>query len=49
MAARTRADDRDGATDLKFYLPAGVSAPVETRRLERLWGLLFDHGGEPPN
>jgi hypothetical protein len=46
MAARTRADDHDSATDIKLYLPAGVSPPVEIDRLERLWGRLFSHGVE---
>jgi hypothetical protein len=48
MAARTRTDDRDEATDLKLYLPAGVTPPVETDRIERLWGRLFNHGVAPP-
>jgi hypothetical protein len=48
MAAKTRADDRDETTELKLYLPAGVSRPLGTNRLERLWGKLFNHGVEAP-
>ncbi|WP_162562474.1 hypothetical protein [Salinigranum rubrum] len=48
MTARTRADDRDRATEPELYLPAGITSPVETSRFERLWGRLFDHGVEPP-
>jgi len=47
MAARTRADDRDSATEFERFLPAGVIPPDETGRLERLRGGLFNHGGEP--
>jgi hypothetical protein len=49
MAAITRADDRDRATELELYLPASVASPAETGRLERLWGRLFNHGVEPHN
>jgi hypothetical protein len=48
MAARARADDRDSATEPELYLPAGITSPVGTSRIERLWGRLFDHGVEPP-
>jgi hypothetical protein len=48
MAARTRTDDRDRATEPELYLPAGITPSAETSRLERLWGRLFDHGVEPP-
>lgn len=48
MAAKTRDDDRDGASEVKLYLPAGVTPPVETGWLERLWGRLFNHSVEPP-
>ncbi len=47
MAARTCADDRDGATHVELYLPAGVTLSVETNRFEHLWGRLFNHGVEP--
>jgi hypothetical protein len=47
MAARTRADDRDGATEPELYLPAGITSPDETSRVERLWGRLFNQGVEP--
>jgi len=43
MAARTRADDRDRATELELYLPAGGIPPVEASRFERLWARVFDH------
>ncbi len=48
MAARARADDRDSTTEPELYLPAGITSPGETSRIERLWGRLFDHGVEPP-
>jgi hypothetical protein len=47
MAARTRADDRDSAIEPELSLPAGITSPVETSRLERLWGRLFNHGVGP--
>jgi hypothetical protein len=47
MTARTRADDRDSATEPELYLPAGIASPAETSRFERLWGRLFDHGVGP--
>jgi hypothetical protein len=47
MAANPRADDRDRATELELYLPAGFTSPVETSRVERLWGRLFNHGVGP--
>lgn len=48
MVASTRGGDRDSATDLKLYLPAGITPQNETGPLERLWGRLFGHGGDPP-
>ena len=48
MVAKTCADDRDRATDLDLYLPAGLTSPVETSRLECLWGRLFNHGVDSP-
>jgi hypothetical protein len=45
MAASTRVDDRDRATEL--YLPAEIASPGETSRFERLWGRLFNHGVGP--
>jgi len=46
MAQRTRADGRVGATESKFYLPAGATPSFVTRRLEWLWTRLFNHGIE---
>jgi len=46
MVAKTCDEDRDRATDL--YLLAGLTSPVETSRLECLWGRLFNHGVESP-
>jgi hypothetical protein len=49
MPPKPGADDRDSATDLDVYLPAGITPPVGASRLEQLWGYLFTHGVEPPN
>lgn len=44
MAERNHADSQAGATESKFYLPAGsTSSPVVTR-LESIWATLFSHG-----
>ena len=48
MAAKTRADNQDSATDAELYLPAGITSPSEASRIERLWRYLFNHGAEPP-
>ena len=48
MPANSRTDDRDGAPDIEFYLPAGGIPPVDTGWLGDLWGDLFNHGVEPP-
>lgn len=48
MAANTCADDRDGATEVELYLPAGITPSGGTGRVKRLWERLFDHGVEPP-
>ncbi len=37
-----RLDEQDSDTELKFYLPAGVSTPFDSSRFERLWESLFD-------
>jgi len=42
MTRRT-ADDRDSATEAKFYLPGGISPSFDTSRFERLWATLFEH------
>ena len=47
MAVRTRADDRDSATEPELYLPAGITSSVDTSRVKRLWGRLFNHGVGP--
>ena len=44
MSQGTRTDDRIGATESKFYLPAGVTPSSTTSRFERLWATLFNHG-----
>lgn len=49
MVPSTRGDDRDDETDLKLYLPAGITPSNETGRLERLWERLFGHAGDRPN
>jgi len=43
MSQRTHADDRDSATDSKFYLPAGVTPSSEAGWFTRLWAMLFNH------
>jgi hypothetical protein len=48
MAQKIRDDDRDGATESKFYLPAGITQSSEATRFERLWAALFDHRIDPP-
>jgi hypothetical protein len=47
MAARTRAADRDRATESDLSLPAEIISPGETSRFERLRGRLFNHGVGP--
>jgi hypothetical protein len=47
MPQRNRADDRDEATESKFYLPAGDASSSVADRVERLWAALFNHGVEP--
>lgn len=42
MAQRTRADDRDGATESKIYLPAMVTPSSEAGWLECIRATLFD-------
>lgn len=46
MPQRNQADDKDRATESKFYLPAGV--PFDANRFERIWAALFDHSVGPP-
>ncbi|WP_171006655.1 hypothetical protein [Halalkalirubrum salinum] len=46
MAAKTRVDDRERAIDPERYLPVGTTPPAEASHLERLWGHLFNHGGD---
>jgi hypothetical protein len=41
MGQRNHADDRDSATDSKFYLPAGISPSSEASRVESLRAMLF--------
>ncbi|MFB6252593.1 MAG: hypothetical protein ABEI27_13080 [Halobellus sp.] len=48
MAEHTRATDRDSATDIAVYLPAGITPPAEADRLTRLWEWLFRHRVDPP-
>jgi hypothetical protein len=48
MAAKSRTNDRDGATDIELYLPAGGIPPADTGRLGSLWDDLFNHTVEPP-
>jgi len=43
MSQRNHADDRDSATESKFYLPAGVTLSSETSWFGRLWATLFNH------
>lgn len=43
MAHQTQTDDRDSATESKFYLPAGVIPNSGSSRLVRLWKTLFNH------
>ncbi len=47
MPQRTHPDERDRATESKFYLPAGVTPPFDASRFERLWAALFKHQVEP--
>lgn len=42
MAQRYHADDRGRDAEPKFYLPVGVTLPVDTSRIERLWASLFN-------
>jgi hypothetical protein len=46
MSQRTRANDRDRATESKFYLPAGTTPSFVASRLERIWTTLFSYGIE---
>lgn len=48
MIQGDHADDRGRATELEFYLPAGVTPPVDASRFERIWATLFSHCVEPP-
>ena len=48
MAAESRTDDRDGAADIEFYLPAGGIPPADAGWVGRLWDSLFNHTVEPP-
>ncbi|WP_336337820.1 hypothetical protein [Haloarcula brevis] len=43
MPQRTHADDRDDATESKFYLPAGTTPSSESNWFGRLWAALFNH------
>jgi len=43
MSQRNHADDRNRATESKFYLPAGVTLSSETSWFGRLWATLFNH------
>ncbi len=43
MAQTPPTDDRDDASEAKFYHPAGDTPPFYVRRLERLWARLFSH------
>jgi hypothetical protein len=47
MSRRPRTDARTGATESKFYLPAGGPPSSATGRLASLWAALFDHGVDP--
>jgi hypothetical protein len=46
MTQESRVDDRAGATESKFYLPAGSPSSFVAGRLERVWAMLFPHGIE---
>jgi hypothetical protein len=41
MARNAHADSRDGATEPKFYLPAGVTPSFVTRRIESIRATRF--------
>jgi len=43
MSQRNHADDRDSATESKFYLPAGVTPSSEASWFDRLWATVFNH------
>jgi hypothetical protein len=43
MAPKDHADDRDGGTEPKFYLPAGITPSSETSWFESIRATLFDH------
>jgi hypothetical protein len=47
MTQRSHTDDRVGATESKFYIPAATPSSVASR-VERLWATLFSHGIETP-
>ena len=47
MAQRNHSEDRDRATEPKFYLPAGVTLPLDASRFERFWATLFSQRPEP--
>jgi hypothetical protein len=48
MVQRTHADDRGGATESKFYIPAVGRSSFEASRFERLRTKLFNHRVGPP-
>lgn len=47
MPRRNHSDDQDGATESKFYPPAGVIPPFDAGRFERIRAALLDQQGEP--
>jgi hypothetical protein len=43
MTRRDEAENRIGATESKFYLPARASLPLVAGWFERTWATLFSH------
>lgn len=47
MAQKNREDEQEIAAEPKFYLPAGITAPSDGTRFERLWAKIFNHSVDP--
>ncbi len=43
MTPRNNAENRIGATESKFYLPARATLPFVASRFERIWATTFNH------